>query len=448
VVIGGGAAGMAAATAAAGRGARVLLVQDGPIGGECTFTGCVPSKTLLAAAARGDPFDKAMGRVRAAVERIAQADDALVRRQGVEVVDARARFLAPGRLEVGGAVVPARRVVVATGGRPVIPPIPGLDRAAPLTNETVFALGARPRSLFVLGGGPVGCELAQAFRRLGSEVTVLELRERLLAAEEPEASTVVARAFAAEGIDVRLGCGAERVEPDGDRALVTLAGGGTLTAERVLVAAGRRPATGDLDLGAAGVELDEGGFVRTDDRMATTAPGVWAAGDVTGRMPFTHAADEMGRIAALNALSRRARRRLRADAIPWVTFTDPEVARVGLAEADAGPGARVAYLPMDEVDRAVAAGETLGFVKIVAGPRRLLRHAGGGRVLGATVVAPRAGELIHEAAIAIRTGMFAGRLAQTVHAYPTWSVAMRQAAAQLVTEVGGRRARPAAREPR
>ena len=185
--------------------------------------------------------------------------------------------------------------------------------------------------------------------------------------------------------------------------------------------------------------------MRVDAHLQTTAKGIWAAGDVTGLLPFTHAADEMGRIAVANALSRRGWRRFQASAIPWVTFTAPEVGRVGMTEAEAADrGGRVAYLPMSEVDRAVAAGETRGFVKLIAGPRRVLRNTGGGQILGATVVAARGGELIHEAALAIRTRMFTGRLAQAIHAYPTWSMAIRQAAAQFFMEIDGRRARPAA----
>jgi pyruvate/2-oxoglutarate dehydrogenase complex dihydrolipoamide dehydrogenase (E3) component len=226
-----------------------------------------------------------------------------------------------------------------------------------------------------------------------------------------------------------------------------LAGGSTLDAERLLLAVGRKARTDGTGLDAAGVATEQG-FVVTDDRLATSASGIWAAGDVTGRLAFTHAADEMGRVAAGNACSPRwRRRRFDASAIPWVTFTDPEVGRVGLTEDDAAiPGpARVAFLPMAEVDRAIVTGETAGFVKLVAGPRPVLRTVGGGRLLGATIVASRAGELIHEPTLAMRTRMFTGRLAQTTHAYPSWSVAVRQAAAQFFVETEGRQARPARR---
>jgi pyruvate/2-oxoglutarate dehydrogenase complex dihydrolipoamide dehydrogenase (E3) component len=208
---------------------------------------------------------------------------------------------------------------------------------------------------------------------------------------------------------------------------------------------GRRGATEGLQLDRAGIAT-EGGFILTDEHLATTASNIWAVGDVAGKLQFTHAAYEMGRIAANNALSPRWRPQQRFDmsSIPAVTFTSPEVARVGMTEAEAAAhGARVAFLPMTEVDRAVTAGQTDGFVKLLAGPRPILRDLGGGRILGATVVAPRAGELIHEAVLAMRTGMFTGRLAQAVHAYPTWSMAIQKAAAQFFIEIEGRRARPA-----
>lgn len=215
----------------------------------------------------------------------------------------------------------------------------------------------------------------------------------------------------------------------------------------MLVAVGRTGAIEGLGLDAAGVATDRG-FIVTSDTLATSADGIWAVGDVAGKLQFTHAADEMGRIAAANALSRLPDRKFRPEWVPWVTFTGPEVARVGVTEAEAAArGARVAYVPMSEVDRAITAGATDGFVKLVAGPRTVLRNAGGGRLLGATVVAARGGELIGEAALALRTGMFVGRLAQTIHPYPTWSTALRQAAAQFFMDVGGRRARPAQPAP-
>ncbi|MFV2110372.1 MULTISPECIES: dihydrolipoyl dehydrogenase family protein [unclassified Micromonospora] len=444
VVIGGGAAGLGAARAAAGAGARVLLVTDGPPGGDCTFTGCVPSKTLIEAAGRGLPFDDAVRRMRSVIARIAATEDAAaLHAEGIEVRRGRARFVAPGRIDVDGTVLTARRYIVATGAAPAVPSVPGLTEVPYLTTETVFDLAAAPGSLIVLGGGPVGCELAQAYARFGTRVTVVEVADRLLPGHEPAVSTVIADVFAREGITLCLGAQVVEAGEHVGGVALRLAGGNQVHGDRLLVATGRRPTTDGLDLPSAGIAVDDRGHVVTDDRLATTAPGGYAAGDVTGRMPVTHAAFAMGRIAAGNALSRR-RQRYDPSATPWVVFTDPEVARVGLTEAQSvGRGGRVAYLPMTEMDRAVTADATDGFVTLVAGPRRLLGNLGGGRILGATVVAGRAGEMIHEPALAMATGMFAGRLAQATHAYPTWSYGIQLAAAQFVTAIGGRRARPA-----
>ena len=305
----------------------------------------------------------------------------------------------------------------------------------------------------MLGGGAVGCELAQALARLGSRVMLIEAAPRLLPAADPAASQVIEDVFRAEGIGMRTGVAAASVKHNDDGVTLVLASGEETGADRLLVAAGREPVAGHLGLEIAGVRVDERGYIVTGRHLATTAPGIYAAGDVTGRMPFTHAADAMGRLAARNALRRRwsPPGAFATPAIPWVVFTDPEVAQVGLTEqqaATAHAGARVAWLPMAEADRAVTAGRTEGFVKIIAGRRRMLGNAGGGRVLGATIVAARAGEMIHEPALAMRTGMFTGRLAQTVHAYPTWSLAIQQAAAQFFGQFGGRTARPAERGPR
>lgn len=447
LVIGGGAGGLAAARAAVRRGATTLLVQQGPLGGDCTFTGCVPSKAVIEAAARGATFGDAMAAAASAVRTIAATeDDGVLRREGVAVLHGWAHFTGPNRVEVDGTIFRPRHVVLATGANPAIPPIPGLGDVDPLTNEDVFELERAPASMIVLGGGPIGCELAQAMRRLGVAVTLVEGLDRLLPREESESSAVVAGVLASEGVDVVLGAtvvSVERPERSKRAVRVHLQDGRTIDAERILVAVGRRGATEGLGLEEAGVRTDRG-FVVTSDTLATSAKGVWAVGDVAGKLQLTHAADEMGRLAIGNALSRRPNRRFRPEWVPWVTFTAPEVARVGMTEAEAAPaGGQVAYLPMTEVDRAIAAQATDGFVKLVAVPRRLIGSAGGGRLVGATIVAGRGGEMIAEAALAVRTGMFVGRLAQTVHAYPTWGTAVRQAAAQYFMDVGGRRARPA-----
>jgi pyruvate/2-oxoglutarate dehydrogenase complex dihydrolipoamide dehydrogenase (E3) component len=448
IVVGAGSGGLAAARAGLRAGRRTLLVADGEIGGDCTFTGCIPSKTLIESAHQGLAFGPAMARVAATVAHVAATETAeVLRAEGITVVEGRARFCGPRTLQVDHRRYRADRVVVATGSAPLRPAIAGLDTVTWLTNETVFGLRRRPGRLVVIGGGPIGCELGQAFAMLGSEVVVVESGRRLLAREEPESSAVVARWLTGRGVSIRTATTVRRLAPgSGDQraVVVQLSDGTTVEADALLVAAGRRAVTDGLDPEAGGIDLDGAGSIRTDDRLATTAPGVYAVGDVTGRLRFTHAADEMGRVAVANALGRRSRRRFDVRAVPWVTFTDPEVARVGpTEERAAGRGVRVAHIPMGAVDRAVTAGRTEGFVKLIAGPRPVIGSVGGGRLLGATIVGPRAGEMIGEAALAVRTGMFVGRLAQTVHAYPTWSMALRQAAAQFFMEEGGRRARPA-----
>jgi pyruvate/2-oxoglutarate dehydrogenase complex dihydrolipoamide dehydrogenase (E3) component len=416
----------------------------------------VPSKTLIEAAARGASFTDAMAAVRKAVAAIAATETPeVLSRQGISVLRGRAVFTSPREIAVDGRTLRARAFVVATGSRPAVPDLPGLapgpDRVPYLTNENIFDLTEMPGTLAVLGGGPVGCELAQAFGRLGAQVTIVEAAGRLLPAADPQASQVITDVFRAGGIGVRTASQAGHITPNEDGVTLTLPGPETVTAGHLLVATGRQPVTDHLGLDAAGVRVDDRGRIVTDEHLATTAPGIYAAGDVTGRMPFTHAAQAMGRLAARNALRRRwsPPGRFTTGAIPWVVFTAPEVAQVGLTEhqAAAHTGARVAYLPMSQADRAITAGQTEGFVKIIAGPRRLTGNTGGGRVLGATIVAARAGEMIHEPTLAIRTGMFTGRLAQAVHAYPTWSLAVQQAAAQFFGRYDGRTARPAQAQP-
>jgi len=444
IIVGGGAGGLGAARAARWSGADVALVNDGPLGGDCTFTGCVPSKTLLAAARDEMGFDDAMARVSSTVDRIADAESAdVLREEGVTVIEGRARFATHDSIIVGNRRITAPRIIVATGGRPLVPAIPGLDDVEVMTTGQIFSLTSKPRSLGIIGAGAVGCELAQAFAGLGVAVTLFEALPRVLSREEPEASAVIEAALSADGIDVRTGAGIERVEQR-DGQIVLIAAEGETVVERLLIAVGRRPNSADMGLEELGVGLDSSGHIRTDERLQTDVRGIYAVGDVTGKLPFTHAADEMGRLAAGNALRKGVRGKFRTSWIPWATFTSPEVARIGMTEAEAAAcGGRVAELPMSEMDRAITDGRTDGFVKLIAGPKPITRNLFGGRMLGATIVAPRAGEMIHEIALAMRTNAFTGRLAQTVHAYPTWSYAIQKVAGQFFGEVEGRDARPA-----
>ena len=450
IVIGGGAAGLGAVRAALWAGADVAMVADSAPGGDCTFTGCVPSKTLLAASRDGLDFAEAMARVRATVEHIAATESVdVLRAEGATVIEGWARLVTHDTVSVGERRISAPRIVLATGSRPSLPDgIPGLAEARPLTNETVFDLAETPKSLGIIGGGPTGCELAQAFAALGVEVTLLEQGPRLLPAAEPEASAIVGATLQDLGVSVQAGTQVGAIEQaagEGFR-VSTLCGEGaapeaSVVVDRLMVATGRVPATDGIGLTQMNVKLDGRGHVVTDHRLMTSLRGVYGAGDVTGRAFLSHAADEMGRIAAGNALGKGPRGRFRDSLVPMAVFTDPEVAEVGLPPRQAPPGSRVAYLPLSELDRAVTDGRTDGFIAIVAGPRRLLRNAGGGRILGATIVAPRAGEMISEIVLAMRTGAFTGRLAQTSHAYPTWSSGVQKAAAQFFGEIEGRRAR-------
>jgi pyruvate/2-oxoglutarate dehydrogenase complex dihydrolipoamide dehydrogenase (E3) component len=445
IIIGGGAGGLAAARAAQWVGADALLVNDGPLGGDCTFTGCIPSKTLLSAARDGLGFDDAVGRVSQAIDRVAATETADVfRSRGTRVLEARARLVTHDSIAVGDRRITAPKIIIATGGRPVMPPIPGLDTVDALTNDSVFSLSSLPASMTIVGGGPIGCELAEAFARLGTAVTLVEGLPRLLAREEPDASAVVERSLTGLGVRVMTGVLIERVESTAMGSVRIFVDGQEIVTDKLLMAVGRVPNAEELGLDELGIELTEGSYIKTDDRLSTNVRGVYAAGDVTGKLAFTHAADEMGRLAAGNALGKGQRGRYRTHWIPWVTFTSPEVARIGMTEAVAAAhGGRVAELPLSEIDRAITDGSEDGFIKLIVGPKRITRGLFGGQLIGATIVAPRAGEMIHEIALAMRVGMFTGRLAQTVHAYPSWSYGIQKAAGQFFGDVEGRTARDA-----
>ncbi|MDR3079845.1 MAG: FAD-dependent oxidoreductase [Streptomyces sp.] len=429
VVIGGGSAGLTAARTAGRFGARTLLIERDRLGGDCLWTGCVPSKALLhvatevrAARASGrygldaptGPADlaAALGQVREAITAIEPHDSVeALRPLGVEVAFGSAGFTSPRALTVGSRDIVFRRAVIATGSAPSLPPLPGLAAAGPLTSDTVWNLTGLPGRLAVLGGGPIGCELGQAFARLGAQVTLVEALERLLPREEPQASTVVQQRLEAEGVRVLTGYQVEKVA---DGALH--GPGGPVAFDTLLAVTGRHANTPGLGLEAAGVEMDEQGHVRVDGRLRTSNRRIYAAGDVTGTSAFTHLGGLQGSAAATDALL-GVRRRIDYAAVPWVTFTDPEVARVGLtaeqARARHGDRVRVRTLGNDRVDRAVTDGRTEGFTTLVLDKRA--------RIVGATVVAPRAGETIAHLAAAVRLGWTPSKYAGTVHPYPTYA---------------------------
>ena len=447
IVLGGGTAGLTAALTARHHRASVALVEQEPrLGGDCTFYGCVPSKALIetaqiahdlrhaqtegiVAAAPAFDFAAVMRRRARIVDEIAAEErDERFTAVGIDVIHERARFADEHTLELDdGRRITGSRLVIATGSVPAVPEAAGLDAVRFLTNKNVFDLQRLPERLAVLGGGAVGLELAQAFRRLGSQVTVLELADRLLPQDEPEAGAAIAQVFAGEEIDVRLGATVTAVEERG-LELELWVDGTKIVCDELLVAAGRKGSAESLGLD---VELERG-YIKVDRHCQTSLPHVYAAGDITGGCQFTHVASHEGRIAGANAAGKRARVDERV--VPWVTFTDPEIAHVGLTEAEARERHRhveAHVFPMSRVDRARILERPAGFVKLVTAGRPLLGRTGGGVLVGAQIVGPRAGELIQECALAIRTRCFAGRLAQTIHAYPTMSLAVQQAEAQI-----------------
>jgi pyruvate/2-oxoglutarate dehydrogenase complex dihydrolipoamide dehydrogenase (E3) component len=449
VVVGGGTAGITASLAGRSTGACVALVEREPrLGGDCTFYGCVPSKALLEIAkivhkarqaaaegifARAPEIDFAQiaARQRRIVEEIAADEsDERFERVGIAVIHGEAQFLSPHELDVDGERVGGKTFVVATGSEPALPQLDGIDQVPYLTNRTIFELEQLPRRLLVLGGGATGLELAQAFRRFGSDVVVLEMLERLLPNEEPEAGQVLAEGLRGEGVELRLGLEAVAARSDAAGIVLSLERE-ELRGDALLLAVGRRGSVTGLGLEPLGVQGDDG-YISIDRRGRTSVANIFAAGDVTGGLQFTHVAAHEGRVAGLNAAGKR--RKIDERVAPWVTFTDPEIAHVGLTEREARErhdGVEVVMYPMSRVDRARIEERPVGFVKLVTARRRLLRRVGGGELVGAQIVGPRAGELIQECALAMQTRCFAGRLTQTIHPYPAATLAVQQAAAQL-----------------
>jgi pyruvate/2-oxoglutarate dehydrogenase complex dihydrolipoamide dehydrogenase (E3) component len=445
VVIGGGTAGLVSASAAAQLGGRVALVERHLLGGDCLNVGCVPSKALLRAArlaaemrgaatlgmkASGDvaaDFGAVMERMRKLRARISEHDSAQrLKGLGVDVFLGGARFTGPRAIEVEGRTLHFRRCVIATGSRAAAAPIAGLSETGYLTNETVFDLTARPKSLVVVGGGPLGCEMAQAFARLGSEVTIVQKEPQFLPGEERDAAQILSEALARDGIRIWLNTEVTRVaRANGGKTLRLRSEGreSDVTAEEILVGLGRAPNVEGLNLEAAGVRYDTLAGVHVDDRLRTTNPAVYAAGDVALPHRFTHTADASARIVVQNALF-MGRKKLSALTIPWCTYTDPEIAHVGIYVREANDRripVKTFTIPMHQVDRAILDGEEEGFVKIHV-------REGTDRILGATVVARHAGEMINEITLAMVAGAGLGTVAKVIHSYPTQAEAIRKAA--------------------
>ena len=443
VVIGGGSAGLTAAGFAARTGAKVLIAAE-RLGGDCTWTGCIPSKALIRAARRAHDarlagrfgigsgqveidFPRVMADVRAAIDRVYshETPEALAKR-GVEVALGPVRFLDAETVETQGRRIRGRRFVICTGAEPKPPPIPGLGGVPHLTYETLFDLERLPPSLIVVGSGATGVEMAQAFARLGSQVTLVEERSSVLPAADPDASAVIRRQLEADGIAVHTSTAVTRVAEVGSRIRAE-AGNLRLDGDALMLAVGRRPRVAGLDLGRAGVELHQGAL-RVDRHLRTTAVHVYAAGDVTGGAQFTHYAGWQGFVAARNALLPGAQVGLRPN-IPWAVFTDPEVAQAGMAEPEARHEhgeVKVHRMELDRVDRAQTEDQREGFLKLISKPD--------GKLVGATVVSRAAGETINELALAIDRGLTVSDVAATIHAYPTFGFAVQQLAAQAAFE--------------
>lgn len=453
IVIGGGSAGLVSAYIAAAVKADVTLVESHRMGGDCLNTGCVPSKALirstrlLAQMRRAEhyglrpveprfDFAEVMDRVQRVIKTVEPHDSVeRYRTLGVDVRQGRARLLSPHTVEItaadgGRSTLSARAIVIATGARPFVPPIPGLAEVGCLTSDNLWSLRRQPRRLLVLGGGPIGCELAQCFARLGTEVTLVEMADRLLVREDPDVSDRVQANFQDDGIRVLTGHKALRVESGASGKRVTCALGGreiAIDCDEILCAVGRKPNTEGLGLETLGIEINADGTVRTDEFLQTRYPNILACGDVAGPYQFTHTAAHQAWYAAVNGLFGQFKR-FRADyaVIPWTTFTDPEVARVGLNETEArarGIAHEVTTYGVDDLDRAIADGAAQGFVKVLTVP-------GKDRILGATIVAEHAGELITEFVTAMKRGLGLNKILGTIHVYPTFSEANKYAAGE------------------
>ena len=453
-VLGGGTAGITAAEIAQMNDKRVVLIEQARIGGECTWNGCVPSKALIQAARLRHDIERAaefglrvggvqvdfpavMTSVHETIGAIAQFEDAAhMEARGIAVRTGHARLAAKNTVLVNGDRIRAERIILCTGSRPSLPPIDGLNDVPYLTNENLFELRRLPRHLLVLGAGATGLEMGQAFRRLGSEVTVIETQPNLLPQEDADIAAYARGLLEREGMRFVLGAQVERVSMDGENIVMQAVVDGerrTVQGDTLLVATGRRPNTENLGLETVGVTVGKQGIV-VNEKLETTVEGIYAAGDVTGLYPFTHAVAYQGRIAANNATGKGGKANYRV--VPWVIFTEPEIAHVGLTEAEArkrhGDEIHVVALPYTAIDRAVIERQPQGLIKVIVGKKPLIGYAlGEGEVVGAHLIGPLAGELVHEFAVSMQARTFSGRLAQALHAYPTMAMGVQEAVALL-----------------
>jgi len=448
VIIGAGTAGLVTAAGTAGLGGRVALIERHKMGGDCLNTGCVPSKALISSArlveairrapewglAKQEPrfdFEKVFARMRERRAKIAPHDSQeRFESLGVDVFRGDAKFVSPHEVAVGRVRLRARNFVIAAGSRAAVPEVEGLKDVPFHTNETVFdEMRAKPERLVILGGGPIGCELGQVFRRLGVAVTIVQKPPRLLEREDADAAGLVRRKLEGEGVRILAGVDAKLAAKNDSRLRVWVeAKAGDrkpIGCDAILVASGRRPNTDGLDLEKAGVEYGEKG-VKVNEHLQTSQPHIYAAGDIVGSYQFTHVADAHARVVVRNILFPWWKAKFDGSVVPWCTYTDPEVARVGLNEDQAGKEG-IAYdlwnLPLEELDRAVVESAEAGFAKV-------LTKKGSDKILGATLVSERAGDLLHEFVLAMKAGVGLKEISGTIHAYPTFAELARKLADQ------------------
>ena len=450
IVIGGGAAGLTTSGIAASFGAKTLMIERHKLGGDCTWTGCVPSKTILKSAKvayhirrashyglTDQPLSVDFGAMMKRLHHIRQEiyEDAdkpeNFEAMGVEIRFGAARFVDPHTIEIEGedgtGQVTGRFITIAAGASAFVPPIEGLDTVPYLTNETLFEITEQPRRLAIVGGGPIGTEMSQAFTRLGTQVTVIEMGETILRKDDPELVAMLQKKLVKDGVQYLFGAGAKKVSRLNGHIAVEVEQNGTskvVEADALLLATGRRPNLAGLNLEAAGVAYTKRG-ITVNDKCRTNKRHIYAIGDITGRYQFTHMSEHMGKIAASNAIFKIP---LKIDTkhVPWATYTDPELAHVGAREVDLqkqGAKYKVYRFPYSKVDRAVTDGEATGLIKVFA-------KAWNGKILGATILGAAAGEMIGEYALAMRNGITLRQISDTIHPYPTYGLGVRRAADQ------------------
>lgn len=440
IVIGGGAAGLVSSYIAATVKAKVALIEADKMGGDCLNTGCVPSKALIRSAKMvsevkrskdygvevGDPtvdFAAIMQRVQRVIKAI-EPHDSVERytKLGVDCIQGYAKILDPHRVEVAGRVLTTKAIIIATGAMPLVPPIPGLDQLDYLTSDNLWELRERPKRLVVLGGGPIGCEMAQAFARLGSQVAIVEMADKLLIREDAEVSELMTQTFKHEGITVLTGHKAARFEKRGEVAVLIAEHAGQeveIIADKILVALGRKARVEGFGLEELGVTINKRGMVQADGLLRTSVANIFVCGDAVGPYQFTHVAAHQAWYACINALQPFKKFKVDYRVIPWVTFTDPEIARVGLNE-QAAKEKHIAYevttYGIDDLDRAMTDGNAHGFIKVLTKP-------GKDTILGVTIAGAHAGDLLAEFTLAMKHGLGLNKILGTIHPYPTMSEA-------------------------